>query len=194
MTQFAVFLLSAVLLVGPAAPPSKAGAGEMIDNPEYANWAQFKVGSFATVKHTSLMGEHKSVSLNTQTLKSVAKDKIVVEMRIEIEGLKQQIPPQTREIPAKIAKAAEPKTPTTQPKDMPDVKAKEGDEVIEIDGRKIKTHWIESRTNMGEMITQSKVWNSEDVPGMIVKLTARTEGVIQSTTESVLTKMKAEKK
>jgi len=192
MTQFAALLLSTVMLAGPAAPDAKTQSGKMIDNPEYAQWAQFKVGSFVTLKNTAQFGTHKSISLSTQTLKSVAKDKIVIETRMEVEGFKQKIPPQTRVIPAKIAK---PKKPTTtQPKDKPDLKTKEGEEVLDIDGRKIKAHWVESQTKIGEIVTKSKVWNSKEVPGGVVKMTSQTSGKVETTTESVLTKIKAIKK
>ncbi len=194
MTQLAVLFLSAVMLAGPATPEPKAKAGKMIDNPDYAHWAQFKVGSFATMKSTTLVGGHKSVSFQTKTLKSVAKDKIVIEMTIEIAGLEQKIPPQKLEIPAKITQPATPKTPTSQPKDKPDSKTKEGDEVLDIDGQKIKAHWVESQIKAGDIITKSKIWNSEDVPGRMVKMTSRTEGSVESSSEGMLSKMKADKK
>jgi hypothetical protein len=194
MTQFAVLFLSAVMLAGPATPEPKAKAGEMIDNPEYANWAQFKVGSFTTTKTTSLAGGQKSVFLRTETIKNISKDKIVIETLMEMVGLDQKIPLQTREIPAKIAKPKEPKTPTTQPKNKPDAKSNEGDEVITVDGQKFKTHWIESQTKMGGIVTKMKVWSSKDVPGGVVKMTTSTTGQFESTSETTLTKWKADKK
>ncbi len=194
MTQFAILFLSAVMLAGPAAPESKTKAGEMIDNPDYAHWAKFKVGSFATMKNTSLVGGHKSVALQTKTLKSVAKDKIVIEISMEVVGMEHKIPPQKMEIPAKILRPATPEAVTTQPTDKPDFKTKEGDETLEIDGKKIKVHWIESETKVGQIITKSKAWSSEDVPGRMVKITSRTEGPVESSTEGILSKMKADKK
>ncbi len=194
MTQFAILFLSAVMLAGPAAPESKTKAGEMIDNPDYAHWAKFKVGSFATMKNTTLVGGHKSVALQTKTLKSVAKDKIVIEISMEIVGMEHKIPPQKMEIPAKILKPATPKAVTTQPKGKPDLKMKEGDETLDIDGKKIKAHWVETQTKVGEVITKSKIWSSEDVPGRMIKMTSRTEGPLKSSSDGIVSKMKADKK
>lgn len=155
---------------------SSTASGEMIDNPMYKHWAQFKPGTYVVTQSVQEAMGQKTESVTTTTLKSVSGDKVVLELAsvTKVAGQEFKTPPQTMEHPARIEKYEPEKTEG----EKPDVKqkTKEGDEVVEVAGKKIKTKWYDAVTDMGNMKTHTKSWMSDDFPGQIIKSTTRTEG------------------
>jgi hypothetical protein len=85
-------------------------ADEMVDNPNYKHWAQFKPGTFVTMKMTSEIdtgaGKQKTESTVTTKLKEVTSEKVVVTMDVVTKMGDQEFksPPQEMVFPAKIKK------------------------------------------------------------------------------------------
>jgi hypothetical protein len=129
-----------------------AYAGDMIDNPEYKNWSHCKAGSWVTYEMVA-SGNKSSM---TYKLLEISADKAVVETSMpptKVGDKEYPIPATKRDVPAKVEK----------PKDegAKGEKAKEGDEEIELGGKKVKAHFMEMK--------DSKVWYSDEIPGKLAK-------------------------
>jgi len=143
MLMKTLFLIAAVVLM----PQDQ-------ENPEYKRWASFKVGSWVKLR-TGLENGGNKMELpveTTYTLLEVDDKKVVVE-ELTVNTLQPKDSP-------KQEKAKKRTYPATR-KQKDDVK--EGDEEIEVAGKKIACHWIEVGASAGS----SKTWTSPDVPGMV---------------------------
>ena len=150
------------------------------DNPEYKSWSGFKAGAWVKFKMVSESSGAKTELEQTVKLVEMTNAKAVVETGMVMAGNK--LPAQKREIPAKITleAAKAPKAP----------KPAEGDEDIDVGGKKVKAHWIESTTDIGGNKTVAKVWQAKGVPGGTVKMEARTTGAVTAKTSMVATEWK----
>jgi hypothetical protein len=124
------------------------------ENPEYKRWASFKVGSWVKMK-SEIDNEGRKMELPTETtftLLEVDEKKVVVE-ELTVNTLQPKDSP-------KQEKARKRTYPATR-KQKDEVK--EGDEELEIAGKKIACHWIELKSSAAS----GKIWTSPDVPGMV---------------------------
>lgn len=193
--------LHATLPPGDKPAEGQAGAppkpGEMVNNPPYAQWSQFKPGASVTVKETDTQADG-SVFENviTSKLKSKSRDKLEVETVVKPGGVGKasSVAERTRtieEYPAKV-----PYELSQSPSTAGYVVA-EGKESIEVKGKPVETEWVESTLTTGDETTVEKIWTTNDVPGGIVKQTmTRTHGaqVVRSSTELVDFHAKTESK
>lgn len=193
-TRIGVF----ALVIG-ACLASVAWGDEKVDNPMYKHWAQFKPGSFATLKaQTTTMGV-KSETTATTTLKELTADKAVIETKAvsEAAGQKVELPVIKNEIPAKIS-AEEAKMQIEPPKGKQKdgsevVDVQKGKEEIEVMGKKVKTEWTEVKSKVEGQLITAKTWTCEDVPSKVVKVVTKLEGPMASITEVALADFKASK-
>ena len=150
---------------------------EDVDNPEYVQWSKFKVGSFVTMKMETETGGNKTEMENTTTLVELTKEKAVIETKghMMMGGNKIDIPANKREIPAKVKKAEGGKGEGP--------KAKEGNEEIEVGGKKVKCKTVEADTEASGMKTHSKTWMCEEIPGHVAKMESHSEGAMKSSTK-----------
>ncbi len=148
---------------------------ETVENPEYKWWAAFREGSSVS-RIVEIDGKVQEGKTRT-TLKSIGKDAVVLE---ETNGVQALGSAQTRrEIPAKIPAATFVK---------PD---KEGDEVVEAGGKKIKCHWSElQKPTAGGKTEIVRYWLNNDVPGKVVRIRVTQPGGLTT----LLTAVEWEKK
>lgn len=170
----------------PVATPAFAGEArwvayrsEKIDNPMYVNWAKFKPGTTVKTKVVSDMAGNKSDITTTTKLLEVTAEKVVIEMSSSMKMGDQtfDMPAQKMDFPAKVEKQPEEKT-------KEEVKPKTGEEEIEVAGKKYKAKWTESVMEANGIKTTSKVWTSEEFPGMTLKMESKMEGGMSGTTKS----------
>jgi hypothetical protein len=154
-----------------------AYAKDMIDNPEYKYWSECKAGSWVTLKTVSDMGGNKSESEMTNKLLEISADKATVEttMTMMISGKPMTMPANKRDIPAKVEKPEEKGEAKGE-------KPKEGDEEVEVGGKKLKCHWIMSHTDSNGMVSDTKVWTSNEIPGHTAKMESKMSGSMSGTT------------
>jgi hypothetical protein len=140
-----------------------------IDNPTYKHWSKFKPGSSVTLKATNDTNGMKSGAVIVYTLKSCDAKEAVVTMTgsTTVGDTKTDMPASDGKHAAKVKKV-EPA------KDAP--KPEEGDEEIEVAGKKLKCHWVKSVSENNGMKTTSKVWTSDAVPGGMARSESLTEG------------------
>src|SRR5262245_58732444 len=89
--------------------PAYTVAEESVENPEYKKWVVWKEGAYATLKGENSFGAMTSTVTTTQTLKSVAADKIVIEVTsvTETNGQTIKSAPVSLEILARTPKPSE---------------------------------------------------------------------------------------
>jgi hypothetical protein len=162
---------------------------EMIANPEYANWSKFKVGTYVTLKTESTNAGSTTTVTITSKLVDLNDEKAVLETSTtwSMPGMEPTTTQDKREVAAKFEKppAASPDDKTPKPE------IKEGEETLEIAGRKIKCKTVESKMEMQGMKITSKAWTSDEVPGMMVKSESKTEGAAEGTSKMTLVEWKA---
>lgn len=165
---------------------------ETTENELYKQWAKFKPGSYSVMKMTSDVAGTKTETIVRQTLKELTKEKAVVEYQSKtmMAGQEFEMPAHTEEIPATYKKA-EVEAPEQEEQKEPDVKTTEGEEEIEVAGKKVKTKWVESVSKQEGMVIKSKVWMCDDVPGQSVKTLTIMEGPEGMRSEAVVTEFKA---
>jgi hypothetical protein len=156
------------------------GMKQEVENPQFKYWSACKPGSWVKMKLEMEVGGNKSEGEMTYKLLEVKDDIAVVEVTGKMKAGAQEfpIPVQKQEIKAK------------EPADKVKIE-KEGDEVIEVAGKKLKCHWYEFTSKAGEKATKSKAWLSTDVPGGITK---GEMGLPNSEKPMVMTALEWEKK
>ncbi len=176
----------ALLVAGQVAPSL---AYEMGDNPEYKSWASFKAGSMVTLKMISDAGGNKTEMTNTMELLEISGDKAVIQTTtvMVVAGNEMKMPPQKREIMAKM-KMAEPAANT---KEGP--KAKESSEDVTVEGTTYKCKVTESTNEANGVKSVAKSWTSDEVPGGLVKMESTSSGAMSAKTSLTLVKAKAVK-
>ncbi|MBI3722423.1 hypothetical protein HY251_00480 [bacterium] len=159
----------------------------MIDNPQYTNWAKFKVGTSVTTK-TSMVSDAMTMDTETTTtLVELTKEKAVVEIKtktsMEMKNVPKQPPTENTmkmDVAAKIEKG----------KDDPNAKkAKEGTDTVDIGGTKYKCKTYESESEAAGSKTVTKSWICDDVPGSTVKMESNSEGANKSKMTIIVTKI-----
>jgi hypothetical protein len=179
------------LLVALAIPLviSAQAQDDRVDNPPYKSWSAFKKGTTVKLlqKVVDKSGDSPGVvdatarpqgpaeMYLTYRLVEVTPEKVVVTMtQTEMEsGGEVEHAPVRITYRARISrKYAGQSLPKSKVENL-----KEGEEELEIAGKKIKTHWVESRFKVDTETSFSKVWSSDEVPGGTVKsVTTKSEG------------------
>lgn len=153
-------------------------------NPEYAQWAHFKPGTYVTLERKVFEhGENKVgvveamahppgaavMRINTKMV-DLDKDKATLEeTRIDLgDGSETQMPADKVTLFAngQVSNASDSLWEPSKPQP---VKETEGDEDLTVMGNKLKTHWVETSIKMGNEVSTAKDWLSDDVPGGLVK-------------------------
>lgn len=142
---------------------------EMQDNPEYQGWAKQKVGAWVKFKMTNDMGTMKMEGEITTKLKEFSAEKAVIDqvMSFDMMGQKRE-QTMSRTLPAKVKKGT----------DSDGAKVEivaEGDEELEIKGKKIKCHWVDMKMTSKQGESKMKVWRSDEVVGGAAKFEMNAE-------------------
>jgi hypothetical protein len=181
-------VLSAALLALAAGP---AAAQEMIENGEFTAWHKFKKGTAVTTRVTSKAGGVSSEATMTVTLVDVADDKVVLETVgvTKAMGMEFKQPAVKRDVPKTIAiPKGTPKPPA--PGSKPEGTYEEGTETLKVGGTDVKARWYKVKAEMGGVKSDARMWISEDVPGMMVKMDATTTGAVASETRMEVVEVK----
>lgn len=136
---------------------------EDIDNPLYKSW-NHGVGTTVTTKMLTKSGPTTMEMVEITTLKSKTDSEIVLSIKrtMVVMGNKIDQPATEMKIPAKLKKVE-------GNGEGEKVETKTGEETLEIGGKKVACKWTEVTQNGNT----TRVWNSDDVPGMNVKMTIK---------------------
>jgi len=126
-----------------------------VENPEYKRWAPFKAGSWAKCRTEIENGGNKMVlpTETTFTLLEVDDKQVVVE-ELTLNTLQPKDSPKQEKAKKRTYKATRGKGKE---------EAKEGDDEIEVAGKKLACHWTEVPGASGTV----KTWVSPEVPGVV---------------------------
>jgi hypothetical protein len=136
------------------------------ENPEYKRWASFQPGSWVKCKtEIETGGNRMALPVETTFTLLEVDDKQVVVEELTLNTLQPKDSPKQEKARKRTYKA----TRKAKAGDL-----KEGDEEIEIAGKKIACHWTEVQEAGGTV----KTWTSPDVPGVArMDLTLASKGV-----------------
>ena len=180
MKQTLVWILAAIPSWAQAGPQ----ADPQVDNPEYVRWAGFKPGSWVTFEQPCGKG---ALMQETYKLLERSPEKAVFECTKVENGFK--YPLFEMVTPGKIS-AREPLGAETLKPEGGEVelqgpggkqkevwrKSAEGDEEIELAGKKLKCHWVKMEYRTDSPIerlkekSSTKTWYSKEVPGQVAKI------------------------
>jgi len=146
-----------------------------VDNPTYALWKDCKPGTWTKFKSVTESGSSKIETFTTYKLKELTAEKAVVTCLLKVGNTET---PSEEVIPATMKVAGG--MPAETPKDTKIEKKGEGDEELEIAGKKVKCHWIENVADMNGVKSATKIWMSRDVPGGLVKQVSISKGPAES--------------
>jgi hypothetical protein len=152
---------------------------EMIDNPEYQGWSKQKVGAWVKFKMSNDMGEMKMEGDVTTKLKEITAEKAVLDqvMAFDMMGQKRE-QTMSRTAPAKVKKGTD-----SEGAKMEIVA--EGDEELEIKGKKIKCHWVDMKLTSKQGESKMKVWRTAEIIGGAAKMEMITEKPMKMTMSMV---------
>jgi hypothetical protein len=139
-------------------------AAQAQENREYKAWSTCRAGTWVKLKTEMDRNGVTVVAEQTTTLLEIAPKKLTVEQSgtAVVKGKTNKLPVQKIEL-----------TP-----DDPTVGKvlKQGDEVLTVNGKKLKCHWEEIETEDQGAKMLSRLWTCPDVPGALVKMEVRAEG------------------
>ena len=160
------------------------GPDEQVDNPEYVRWSGSKPGSWVTFEQPC---GKEALMQETYKLLERSEQKAVFECTKVENGFKyplfQQETP--RKLPVRDPSGAAARNPDGGEIEsrgpggkMKSIwrKSAEGDEEIDIAGRRLKCHWItidyrvESAVEMMNDLGSNKTWYSKEIPGQVAKI------------------------
>lgn len=134
------------------------GTNQEVDNPQFKYWSGCKPGSWAKMKMEMEAGGQKVESEVTYKLLELKDGMAVVEVsgKSKLGAQEIPVPTQKQEIKAK------------EPADKTKIE-KEGDETIEVAGKKLPCHWYQFTSKSGDKDSKGKAWMSKDIPGGMAK-------------------------
>ena len=172
---------------------ASARADDKVENPEFKNWSKFKAGTSVTLKMTTEAGGQTFGATTTNKLIEVKDDKLVMEseMTSTFMGKDNKLPAQKRDIVKTLDKAPTGVDPKTG---KPDGTTEEGKEKVKIGGTEYECKWYKFKSKQklptGEEEVEGQIWMSDDVPGMVVKMTTKMKsgGMSMEATEITIKK------
>jgi len=161
-----------------------AARADDVPNELYERWKGFKVGSSVTfhsdVETAGVKVEYEA----TSTLTELSAEKAVV----EVTGFTRLGDKKLDAKPKRFEYAATKKPEAKPDADKPPPSKKEGDEELDVGGKKIKCHWVEEKTDDGTSKTTERSWFSSEVPGGVVRQDVTVDGAAKNTTHTVVTR------
>lgn len=185
--------LASLLLIAPAAGIARAEdkpaapATKKMDNPMYASWAKFKVGT--TVKRVMETGVAGQKMTSTDKLVELTDAKAVIETTMTTQMGEQSfdLPAQRRDEPKVL------EIPAVTDPNQPKPETKEGTGDVTTPAGTFSCKWAETTVAMKGMTSTSKVWQSDAVPGMVVKMESTTSVEGMAPQRSTLTLIEVKK-
>ena len=156
----------------------------MVENPLYARWKNFAVGTEVHyLQHTQAPGAAERRLIIYRLLKR-SDEQLTVEIRTRLEGADAT----TESVRQQVSKRWFRLPPGVDAKQFgkPSNQSREGQEDVEILGRKLKTRWTVSQVRVEAGITETKTWTADEIPGGLVRSVSTTAAVKSTTTVELL--------
>jgi hypothetical protein len=170
--QFATLAVGLILTTTVAGQDKKK-----IDNPEYTSWSKYKPGTTVKMTIVNNAGGQKFEIARTSKLVEVTAEKCVLEDEgmTKVAGMEVKQPATKRDVPKTLEVDA--KSADAIKAVKPEGTTEEGTETLKVSGTEIKTKWykFKSKAAGGAAATEGQMWMSEEVPGLMVKMTTKTD-------------------
>ncbi len=156
----------------------------MVEIPIYALWKNFAVGTEVHyLQHTQAPGAAERRLIIYRLLKR-SDEQLTVEIRTRLEGADAT----TESVRQQVSKRWFRLPPGVDAKQFgkPSNQSREGQEDVEILGRKLKTRWTVSQVRVEAGITETKTWTADEIPGGLVRSVSTTAAVKSTTTVELL--------
>ncbi len=165
-------------LIAHAADPQ---SDEMVNNPPFAHWSSFPVGTRVTQKETVTLPDGAKLQMvKTYKLLKKAKDKVVVEGKFTQTGAAgSNTTTSVDSYPARV-KRQEVDTPSSM------ASVTEGKETVDVKGKPVEAEWVQAVVQSGDEVFTEKVWTAQHIPGGIIKQTLVKKKGDKVVSESVL--------
>jgi len=153
-----------------------------IDNPEFQGWKGLKPGSWVRTKTAMDLGPIQTETITVAKLIEGSDDKVVLELAITttVAGAEMKRDPEQVTVRSRIRE-----TQLTA-EGGKFTKSAEGEETIEVLGRKMKCRWIEGKVEKDNLKGKGKTWFHPDIVGGVAKSTFKIEEPIQATAETAV--------
>lgn len=168
---------------GPVLVPATGKPAELVENPQYKNWAAFKPGTTAVHRSvTETVGvEGKTVTTTTYTLVAVTPDHLTLRSQIRY----QRYDGHETNDPAdeyRVARLVDlPPGVAKEDFGKPIKNAEQGEETLTAAGKEYKARWYKGKaSNEGGQVS-GQTWVSDQAPGGLVKSVSLTSGVNKKT-------------
>lgn len=154
------------------------------ENPAFASWAQYNVGTSVTQKQSRVSLEKITENEMVCTLLEKSDEKLIVELRPStfVDGNKIDLPVRKIEIFAQTTQPAN-KTPKT---DTSEIEKKESEETITVGDQEYLAQVVSETTRtVDQSVIRTTTWEHPDVPGLLLKMVTTVEGEYDMTIEVV---------
>jgi hypothetical protein len=192
-----MLVIGTILVTSSFLTVQAAGDDEMVDNPMYKYWSNFKKKSTVTLSEKTVFGQADKSEVPegieekvvTYTLTSVSPESAVVRIVVterEFLGFLETAPTK-KTFPAKVKKSLIKATIT-------ELGGKVGEEELEVDGKKLACKTLTGSFKKDDTMVEHKSWYSDTVPGGLVKRTRTTkqDGKLVADTTITLKSFKSE--
>jgi len=159
-------LLAGLAGVAGAQSP-RPGPDEMVNNPPFAHWAQFKPGTTVTQREVVTLPDGRKLE-QTITYKLVRKgqDQLIVQSTVKDKSADAGQNTQTTTTYVARVKMRDISTAAN-----PDVAVTDGKEEMSVKGKKLAVEWVEAVIRSGDEVWTEKMWTAREVPGGIIRQT-----------------------
>jgi len=140
------------------------------DNPQFKYWTEWKPGAWVKHKMEMEQGGQKVEMETMIKLLEITAEKVTTENTGKMKlpgGREMATPAQKQELKAKDSK-------------MGNID-KEGDEEIEVGGKKLKAHWLQISMEQGGKKMSARVWLCKEIPGGMAKNEVTPDGATMPT-------------
>lgn len=143
-----------------------AASAALIDNVDYASWSKLKPGAKVVHEMTmSMQGMSMTMEI-TQVLKSVAADKVVLDVTtVTSMGTFKNEQKSTRDVPAKVEE-----TQQQLPGEIKGTIKETGTGTVKAANQEFQCKILEFSGTAPTGATSGKIWRSEKVPGGVVQM------------------------
>ncbi|MFM7920432.1 MAG: hypothetical protein ACKPJJ_09405 [Planctomycetaceae bacterium] len=177
-------LLTALCLLVRCVVPLSADEATSVENPVYARWKNHPVGTEVRYRqHTQAQGVDER-RLMVYRLTEKTADQLTVEIRTRQEGAAESDETVQMQTAKRLFRL--PPGVTAKQFGKPAGRKAEGQEELEILGRRLQASWTLSEVRVEAGVTETKTWVSDQIPGGLVRSISTTPAVRSKTTMELL--------
>lgn len=177
-------LLTAVCVLAGCMLPVSADEAKSIENPVYARWKNWPVGTEVRYRQRTQARGIDEQRLLVYRLTEKTADQLTVEIRTRPEGAAES----EETVQTQTSKRLFRLPPGVDARQFgkPVGRKGEGQEELDVLGRRVRTSWTVSEVRVEAGLTETKTWTADQIPGGLVRSVSTTAAVNSVTTMELL--------